>query len=120
MATDNQRTAWTAEEAMACALCWAEFRHPEEREDTPERYWLSITEQAREKIRNITATQNVLRVACGQAVAVPDPTFISVDQLKLFARGGRISSLSYKRLREIIVALRAALRAPSEDYAHGK
>ena len=106
---ESTTVIWTAEEAMACASCWTEFRFPEERADTPEQYWLSIDERARADIRAIAAQRDMLRVARGQAVAVPDPTAIPVDRLQMFARSGRMSSLSYRRLREIVAALRAAL-----------
>ena len=61
---------WTAREAFACALCWAEFYNPERRADTPEQYWLSITERARSDIRTVANRRLVVATARGEAVAL--------------------------------------------------
>ena len=62
---------WTAREAFACALCWSEFQAPETRADTPETYWLSITERARNSIRQAANEKMLLAIARRDAVAVP-------------------------------------------------
>ncbi|WP_428491635.1 hypothetical protein [Rhodopila sp.] len=64
-------SCWTAREALACAYCWTEFANAEERQDTPETYWLSITERARNDCRSIANKKLLLAVARGHAVAVP-------------------------------------------------
>lgn len=46
------RIVWTAEEALACALCWSGFSGSTDyRTDTPEQYWAAITERARQTYR---------------------------------------------------------------------
>lgn len=47
----SDRVIWTAREAFAAAYCWSEFSDPSDRADTPETYWLGITEKARNECR---------------------------------------------------------------------
>lgn len=65
---------WTAREAMACAYCWSEFNAPEKTGvASPEAYWLSITERARNDCRRIANDMLLLAVARGQARAMMPP-----------------------------------------------
>lgn len=61
---------WTAREAFACALCWSGFHGAEERSDTPEQYWLGITEKARNDYRRIAGERLVVATARGEAIAL--------------------------------------------------
>jgi hypothetical protein len=65
------RPGWTAREAFACAYCWSEFASPEDRMDSPETYWLHITERARNECRAIANDILLLAVARGEATAIP-------------------------------------------------
>ncbi len=71
---------WTRAEAMACALCWAEFNKPEDRPDTPEQYWLRITETSRQECRKIVKDRYLLAVAFRQAAPVFPPGNLSDEQ----------------------------------------
>lgn len=94
---------WTAREALACAYCWAEFAHPEGRTDTPEQYWLSVTERARNECRSIANARLLLAVARGQAVAVLPPEGLRAGDLQRLT-----SALNMKmehRVRAILAAV---------------
>lgn len=71
---------WTRAEAMACAYCWAEFPNPEDRPDTPEQYWLRITERSRQECRKIVKDRYLLAVASRQAAPVFPPSNLSEEK----------------------------------------
>ena len=71
--------AWTAREAFACAYCWSEFANPETRGDSPEAYWLAITEKARNSCRRVANEKWLLAVARNQAVAISGAEMFSMD-----------------------------------------
>lgn len=73
---------WTRSEAMACALCWAEFSKPEDRPDTPEQYWLRITERSRQECRKIVKDRYLLAVAFRQAAPLFPPGNMTEKQLE--------------------------------------
>jgi len=104
---------WTAREAFACAYCWAEFSAPEDRGDSPEAYWLSITERARNECRQIANQKWLLAVARNQAVAVTSPHMFS--ETERAAIGAEVGIKSPSRIWKIIMAVRngAATRSPA-------
>jgi hypothetical protein len=106
---------WTAREAMACALCWAEFSAPETRGDDPVAYWLSITERARNDCRRAANQKWLLTVARGQAVAVTSPHMFS--EAERAAMAAEIGIKAPSRIWKIIMAVRngAARRGPPAD-----
>jgi len=90
MSTDIR---YTAGEAFAIAYCWAEFSEPENTaHESPEAYWASITEAARNECRKVANRLLLLAVARGQAVALAtehlsDDQFISDVAAELQMRG---------------------------------
>jgi hypothetical protein len=77
---------WTAREALACAYCWAEFNEPEKTGyGSPETYWLSITEAARNDCRRVANRRLLLAVARGEAVAMLPPPSFTPDAMGHFA-----------------------------------
>lgn len=73
---------WTKAEALACAFCWAEFSKPEDRPDTPEQYWLRITERSRQECRKIVKDRYLLAVAFRQAAPVFPPINLTEKQME--------------------------------------
>lgn len=81
--SDRPRPAdvvWTAREAFACAYCWSEFASPETRGDSPEQYWMSITEKARSSCRRVANEKWLLAVARGQAMAITGADMFSAEE----------------------------------------
>lgn len=109
--TARPRPGWTAREALACAYCWAEFHNPEDRSDTPETYWLRITERARNECRAIANDRLLLAVARGQAVAVPPTASLRAGQFE--ALKAALSLKMDHRVRQILDAIVGVLR-PAE------
>lgn len=71
---------WTAREALACAYCWAEFHQPEMNGfSSPEAYWCSISEAARNDCRRVANERMLLAVARGQAEPMAPPLSWSDD-----------------------------------------
>ena len=97
------RTGWTAREAFACACCWAYFGKPEDRDDTPEAYWLRITEHARNSYRAEANERMLLAVARGQAVAVPPVNSFQEGQMNALTAALRMKS--EHRVRQIVDAV---------------
>lgn len=93
---------WTAREAFACALCWAEFSCPEERDDTPEQYWLSITPRARADCRHWANKFLLLAVARGHAVAILPPGEWLDSDRSLF--GSKVGITTRRRIYQIVKA----------------
>ena len=109
---------WTAREAMACAYCWAEFISPEGRGDSPEAYWQSIAEGARNDCRRVANGLWLLAVARGDAVAVTSPHMFTAAERA--AIGAEVGIKAPSRIWKIIMAVRngAARRsAPPCDRA---
>lgn len=111
---------WTTKEVMACAYCWAEFVHPERHmpEDTPETYWLRISERARNECREIAKARLLVAVATGQAPALPHPANISDEQIAAFGAAARLKQRH--RIDRIIMALRAALHVPQPERVNDR
>ena len=63
---------WTAQESLACALCWAGFSAPDEcmKDQTPQEYWLLLPDRTRNTYRHEAKVRMLLAIARGQAVAV--------------------------------------------------
>jgi hypothetical protein len=96
---------WTAREALACALCWAEFSSPENiGVASPEAYWLSLPSQARDLYRSEANKKWLLAVVRGQAVAVTSPHMFS--EAERAAIGAEVGIKSPSRVRKIIAAVR--------------
>jgi len=95
---------WTAREAMACAYCWAEFFTPEALGESPEAYWLSITEAARNDYRRVANNLWLLAVARGEAVAVTSPHMFTPDERA--AIGAEVGVKAPSRIWKIIMAVR--------------
>ena len=106
---------WTAREAMACAYCWAEFSTPENRGESPEAYWLHITEAARSDCRRIANGLSLLAVARGEAVAVTSPHTFTTDERA--AIGAECGIKAPSRIWKIIMAVQkvAARRSAPPD-----
>jgi hypothetical protein len=106
--SDAHETApitWTAREALACAYCWAEFNSPEKTGiASPEAYWLSIHERAREECRRVANQRWLLAVARGNAFAVTSPHMFS--EAERVAIGAEIGIKSPSRIWKIIDAVR--------------
>lgn len=104
-----RRSEWTAREALACAYCWVEFSTPEDRPDSPEQYWLGITEKARNECRAIANERLLLAVARGQAVPVLPSAGLAEGQ---FAKvKAALGIKSDYRVRAIIDVVRSALKS---------
>lgn len=96
---------WTAREALACALCWAEFSSPENiGVASPEAYWLSMSSQARDLYRSEANKKWLLAVVRGQAVAITSPHMFSPAECA--AIGADLGIKSPSRVRKIIAAVR--------------
>ncbi len=95
---------WTRAEAMACAYCWAEFSEPEKiRSDTPEQYWLSISERARQECRKIVKDRYLLAIAFRQAAPVLPLANLTEEQT--LAVQEALSLKARYRVRNIIQAV---------------
>lgn len=79
--TMGNEIKWTKSEALACAYCWAEFSQPETRSDTPEQYWLHMTERSRQECRKIVKDRYLLAVAFRQAAPLFPPGNLSEKQM---------------------------------------
>lgn len=101
------KIVWTAKETMACALCWAGFDKPWHRTDTPEQYWVSITEQSRNHFRTEAKRRLLLAVARGGAVPVMQHTNLREGQFE--AIGAAIGLTKRHRIIQIIHGIRRAL-----------
>ena len=114
----NQTTlrapGWTAREAFACAYCWSEFANPETRGDSPEQYWLSITERARNECRSVANDSLLLSVARGQAVAVPP-----VGSLREGQFAALVAALDMKAEHRVRKILDAVFRVFKRECANG-
>lgn len=73
--------SWTRAEALACAYCWCEFSKPESRPDSPEAYWLGVTERTRMECRKIVKARHLLAVAMRQAAALFPPNNLTDEQV---------------------------------------
>ena len=95
---------WTAKEALACAYCWTEFYDPEKSGfDSPEAYWVSITERARCDCRNAAHRLLLLAVARGECVAIMPPIAITdKDEAHL---GEKMRLKASHRIRECYAAV---------------
>lgn len=76
---------WDAREAMACAWAWCEFYKPEERKDSPEEYWKSISSAARARLRKLAEFHLMGDIARGNANVLPPYNTISDDELARLA-----------------------------------
>jgi len=94
---------WTAREALACAYCWAAFACPQDREDTPEGYWLSISEQARNWYRDGVDKLFLLSVIQREAVAVPPVHSLGTPKIKELATA--LNMKAEHRVRKILTAV---------------
>jgi hypothetical protein len=72
---------WTRTEAMACAYCWCEFSKPEGRSDTPEQYWIGVSEKTRQECRKITKDRYLVAVALRQAAPLFPPNSLTDAQI---------------------------------------
>jgi len=102
---------WTAREALACALCWAEFYHPEKRTDSPEAYWLSVTERTRNDCRRIANQRLLLAVARGEAVPVLPSSAKTDAQIAAVGEGMQIKA-RHRIYRAVDAVYRAFAKAP--------
>ena len=103
---------WTRGEAIACAYCWVEFSDPQERSDTPEQYWLSIDERARQACRKIVKDRYLLAVAFRQAAPVFPPSNLTQAEMDVVQK-----ALGLKRPRrawDIIWAVHRTFLPPRE------
>lgn len=105
----SRRPGWTAREALACAYCWAEFASPEHRADSPEAYWASITEQARNRSRAAANELLLLAVARGEAVAMTAAPTSREGQFE--ALKDALGLKADRRVHSIWTAIFVALRA---------
>lgn len=94
---------WTRTEAMACAYCWAEWPHPETRTDTPEQYWLSVSERTRQECRRIVKSRRLVAVAMRQAASLPPPANLTTPNLAELATALGLKTDS--RVRRILRVL---------------
>lgn len=112
------KAVWTAREAMACAYCWAEFNNPENTGlGSPEAYWLSITEHARNNCRRVANRMMLLAVARGQALAMHPPG--NWDAREHVALGEAMGIKAHWRVSRAINGVWAALKARRWPAAYG-
>ncbi|HEX3863556.1 MAG TPA: hypothetical protein VHY35_17875 [Stellaceae bacterium] len=98
---------WTAKEALACAICWAGFIKSENRQDTPEQYWLGLSEQARNSYRRTVREEGLLALVRGQAIVLPHATNFTEAQWTAF--GAEVGLKQRWRMTQIVNALHGAL-----------
>ena len=99
---------WTAREAFACAYCWSEFANPETRGDSPEGYWLAITEKARSSCRRVANEKWLLAVARGQAMAIAGAEMFTQEERA--ALGANVRIKADYRITRLIDAVRDQAR----------
>ena len=105
---------WTAREAMACAYCWAEFYHPENRADSPEVYWLSVTERTRNDCRRLANQRLMLAVARGEAVPVLPSSAMTEAQIAAVGDGMRVKA-RHRIHRAVDAVYRAFAKVPADE-----
>lgn len=103
---------WTPREAFACALCWAGFTSALSRTDTPEQYWLGITQAARNEYRRVARNRLLLAVARNEAVAILPPTAWSPDQLSMLGEAANLTARH--RIWQILTAVWRAAKLRSD------
>jgi len=96
---------WTAREALACALCWAEFSSPERTGvSSPETCWLGLPAKTRDTYRREANQKLLLAVARGDAVAITSPHMFTPAECA--AIGADLGIKSPARTWKIIAAVR--------------
>lgn len=103
---------WTPHEIFACAFCWAEFSRPEDRTDTPEQYWLRLTEQKHNMYRGIAKRLRLLSVARYNSAPVPIDGYLEEGEFEKLKDALRMKA--DHRVRAILKAVaNAFLRKPN-------
>jgi len=99
---------WSAREALACAYCWSGFINPEKRTDTPEQYWLSLSERVRQAYRDDVERASLLDVSHGSAMALHPAAALTDEFHRNF--GDRIGVKAANRVTKILKELFYALK----------